>query len=104
MWLPGGDEAELDELEAAEFIKKQAEDAMKQQKKLLDTDALLERAKIRSQEPKAKLHNDDDVILLVNRETNAPAWSCTRKRMRMDNLWHRAVFVFVENSDGQFLV
>ena len=44
--------------------------------------------------------NAEEQVLLVNGKTNRHEGSCARKEMRAKNLWHRACYVFVENSAG----
>ena len=53
---------------------------------------------------KGDFRNSGELTLIVDSETNQPLGSSTRKEMREKNLWHRASYVFVENSQGNFIV
>mmetsp|Transcript_8250 Transcript_8250/g.13813 ORF Transcript_8250/g.13813 Transcript_8250/m.13813 type:complete len:98 (+) Transcript_8250:87-380(+) len=44
------------------------------------------------------------MVLQVDGESNEVVGEVLRKKMRKENLWHRASYVFVVNSKGQFVV
>ena len=48
--------------------------------------------------------NSEELIMLVDEKTNEPVGECLRKKMRKENLCHRASYVFVENCEGRFVV
>jgi isopentenyldiphosphate isomerase len=45
----------------------------------------------------------EEVVLVVD-SNNKPIGSAKRKEVRAKNLWHRASYIFVYNSKGQFYV
>jgi isopentenyldiphosphate isomerase len=45
----------------------------------------------------------EEVVLVVD-ESNTRIGSAKRKQVRLENLWHRASYIFVYNSQGQFYV
>jgi isopentenyldiphosphate isomerase len=47
--------------------------------------------------------SSEEVVLVVD-ENNNPVGSRMRKEVRAENLWHRASYIFVYNSDGEFYV
>ena len=47
--------------------------------------------------------NHEEVVMHVD-ENNNQVGAVSRKEMRSKNLWHRASYVFVENSLNQFVV
>jgi isopentenyldiphosphate isomerase len=47
--------------------------------------------------------SSEEVVLVVD-ENNNPVGSRKRKEVRAENLWHRASYIFVYNSDGEFYV
>ena len=42
--------------------------------------------------------------MIVDGETNQPVGVTSRKEVRKNNLWHRASYVFIQNSENQFIV
>ncbi|CDW82227.1 nudix hydrolase [Stylonychia lemnae] len=45
----------------------------------------------------------EEIVLIVD-ENNVPIGRATRREVREKNLWHRASYIFVYNSKGQFYV
>ena len=43
--------------------------------------------------------NAHEYVMIVDKDTNKVVGRCTRGVMRANNLWHRASYVFVENSN-----
>lgn len=59
-------------------------------------------------EQQPAFRNADETVLQVNGDTNEPLApphnSVPRRRMRDENLWHRASYVFVETTDRKFVI